>query len=214
MLTRLKILIGVIASSFFVTFSAYGHHPLGGETPETVMHGILSGIGHPILGADHLAFVVAVGVLGVLSLGRFVMPLWFILATLVGALIHLASVTLPFAELIIALSVALIGVVIFAGRVLPTILVACLFAFSGLFHGFAYGEAIFGAETGVLVAYLAGFGATQYAIALLAGFVVSPLLGVASWTNNVPARIVGGVVAGAGGLLLYDHALVLVGLTS
>ena len=108
----------------FFSYPALSHHPLGGGTPETLTNGFLSGIGHPIIGADHLAFVVAVGVLAVLVGSRLTMPLWFILATMAGALLHLASLGLPSVEFVIALSVALIGVVLFAGRALPKFLLA------------------------------------------------------------------------------------------
>jgi urease accessory protein len=35
---------------------------MGGKTPSTFVDGILSGVGHPIIGPDHLAFVVALGI--------------------------------------------------------------------------------------------------------------------------------------------------------
>ena len=38
---------------------ALAHHPMGGTTPTTFMQGLLSGIGHPILGLDHLAALIA-----------------------------------------------------------------------------------------------------------------------------------------------------------
>ena len=41
---------------------AVAHHPLGGMPMETFAHGVLSGIGHPVLGFDHLFFVALVGV--------------------------------------------------------------------------------------------------------------------------------------------------------
>ena len=40
---------------------ASAHHLMGGKTPTTFTDGILSGLGHPIIGVDHLAFLVAVG---------------------------------------------------------------------------------------------------------------------------------------------------------
>src|SRR5262245_6809064 len=42
---------------------AFAHHMMGGRTPATFGEGILSGLGHPIIGLDHLAAVVAVGCL-------------------------------------------------------------------------------------------------------------------------------------------------------
>jgi len=46
--------------------------------------------------------------------------------------------------------------------------VAGLSAVTGLFHGYAYGEAIFGAEMTPLLAYLTGFTVVQLVVSLLA----------------------------------------------
>jgi len=45
-----------------VAAPAFAHHPLAGQSMETFTHGLLSGIGHPLLGFDHLFFVLAVGI--------------------------------------------------------------------------------------------------------------------------------------------------------
>ena len=53
------------AAALTLTFAAapaLAHHPLGGMPMETFTHGVLSGIGHPLLGFDHLFFVIAMGV--------------------------------------------------------------------------------------------------------------------------------------------------------
>jgi urease accessory protein len=42
--------------------TASAHHLMGGKTPSTFTDGILSGVGHPIIGPDHLAFLVALGI--------------------------------------------------------------------------------------------------------------------------------------------------------
>ena len=199
---------GFAALAATFSTSAFAHHPMDGKTPETFSQGLLSGIGHPIIGVDHLAFVVAVGIAAALAGSRFLSPLAFIVATLAGTALHLASVTLPAVELMIALSLVVLGAVVFMGKKLPTAALAAVFAVAGLFHGFAYGEAIFGAETTPLVAYLAGFGLTQYAIAVIAGSGIVMMMGKAQeWSANIPARVAGGVVAGAGALLVSEHAL-------
>ena len=38
---------------------AEAHHVMGGRMPSTFMEGLLSGLGHPVVGLDHLAFIVA-----------------------------------------------------------------------------------------------------------------------------------------------------------
>ncbi|MGB0926172.1 MAG: HupE/UreJ family protein, partial [Pikeienuella sp.] len=57
---------------------ALAHHPLGGMPMETFAHGVLSGIGHPLLGFDHLFFVLAVGVAALFTGRALTAPLAFI----------------------------------------------------------------------------------------------------------------------------------------
>jgi urease accessory protein len=47
------------------TQQALAHHPFGGNTPSNVVEAFLSGMGHPIIGVDDFAFVVASGLLAV-----------------------------------------------------------------------------------------------------------------------------------------------------
>lgn len=41
---------------------ASAHHVMDGQLPSTFAQGLLSGLGHPVIGPDHLAFLIAVGV--------------------------------------------------------------------------------------------------------------------------------------------------------
>jgi urease accessory protein len=192
---------------------ALAHHPMGGATPSTLLEGLLSGVGHPVIGLDHLAFVIGVGVAAWLVGGRYVAPLIFIIAAMVGAGLHLAAIDLPIVEVVIAVSVAAIGLMLMSVREFGIGAYGALFASAGLFHGHAYGEAVFGAETTPIIAYLAGFALIQYIIAIAAGFVVCNLIGKRGGAvNNTASRLAGGMVAGAGGLLIGEHALAALGL--
>ena len=95
---------------------------------------------------------------------------------------------------------------------MPTGLFAAIFAFAGLFHGHAYGEAVFGAEATPVIAYLLGFGLVQWAIAVGAGLVLGRGSRLATGMTDATARLSGAMIAGAGVLLLSDHALALIGL--
>src|SRR5262249_58096024 len=55
---RLSLGLIVVSTS---SIPAFAHHMMGGRTPATLGEGILSGLGHPIIGLDHFAAVVAVG---------------------------------------------------------------------------------------------------------------------------------------------------------
>ena len=65
----------LIAGIVLSASPAYAHHPLGGMPMETFTHGLLSGIGHPILGFDHLFFVVIVGIAALFTGGPRTAPL-------------------------------------------------------------------------------------------------------------------------------------------
>ena len=177
--------------------AAFAHHPLGGVTPQTALHGFLSGIGHPVIGFDHLAFVIGVGLIAAFHRSRFIMPAAFVAGTVGGTMLMLAAVTLPFAELVITGSVIAAGAVAMRGRVTDIRPAAALAAAAGLFHGWAYGEAVVGAETTPIIAHLLGFGIIQFVIAVGAG-----AFAVRVWkaldANAVQPRLAGAVVAGVG----------------
>lgn len=187
-----------------MTDLAAAHHPMGGVTPSNFSEGFLSGIGHPIIGLDHFAFVIGVGLVALMLGRRFTLPLAFIGATIAGVAVHLAAISLPAVETVIALSVLLVGALVIGGAKLPTLAFAALFAIAGLFHGFAYGEAIFGAETTPLLAYFFGFAAIQYAIAVGVGYAVQ---GFADLTDRAltNTRIAGGMVAGVGLVFVAEN---------
>lgn len=60
---------------------------------ETFTHGVLSGIGHPILGFDHLFFIALVGLAAIFTTRAMLAPLGFIAAMLAGTM--LASLAQP-----------------------------------------------------------------------------------------------------------------------
>jgi urease accessory protein len=147
---------------------ALAHHVMGGKVPVTFMQGLLSGLGHPILGLDHLAAVVGVGILAAL-LGRRVRPvLAFSAAMIFGVVLHLASANIPAAELLVGLSTLVIGGLVALRLSLGALPMAILFAAAGLVHGYALGESIVGAEASPLGAYLAGLLVIQTVIAVAA----------------------------------------------
>jgi urease accessory protein len=207
---RISLLVAAIIAAFPQIASA--HHAMDGETPSTLAEGLLSGIAHPVIGFDHLAFVVAVGIAAAFTAQRNILPLAFVLATIAGTALHLAAFDLPMVETVIAASVVLAGFMILSGREVSPILLAALFVVGGIFHGYAYGESIVGAETSPLVTYLLGFALVQYVIAIAAGAIVVQTIGAGKKAfENTAYRITGGMVAGAGLFILGNQALAALG---
>ncbi|WP_045363982.1 HupE/UreJ family protein [Methyloceanibacter caenitepidi] len=184
-----------LAALMLTAAPASAHHVMGGEMPSTFVQGFLSGLGHPVIGLDHLAFLIAVGVavgVGGLNLG---LPVLFVAASAVGVGIHVVGFQLPGAELIVASSVVIVGALIAAGRALPLAAWGALFGAAGLAHGYAYGESIFGAEPTPLLAYLLGLVVIQSALSVG----VALLFRIRNLSvSAVAPRLAGAVVVGIG----------------
>lgn len=176
---------------------AFAHHPMGGAAPETFMHGLLSGIGHPVIGIDHFAFVVAVGLAAAFMRNVWAPPLAAVTGMAAGCLLTVGAVALPMVEPVIALSVLLLGGMVLFGRGLPAPAAALLFALAGLFHGAAYGGAVIGAEPTPVLAYLVGLAVVQMAIAFGTAFLVRGVWKAGS-TAALQPRLAGAVCAGIG----------------
>ncbi|GAB4521240.1 MAG: hypothetical protein Tsb0019_22570 [Roseibium sp.] len=188
---------------------ALAHHPLAGAPMETFAHGLLSGIGHPILGFDHLFFVALVGIAAVYTGRQFTAPLAYVATMIAGCLLMTAGIAMPLAEIVIGASLLVLGAAVLSGKALSPSLALVAFGAAGLFHGSAFGTSIAGQEGGaalaVLAGYLIGLAAVQYFISVGAGLFAKTVLG-AGEAAAVPARIAGAVVAGMGLLLTLENA--------
>lgn len=188
---------------------AFAHHIMGGEPMTTFTHGLLSGIGHPILGFDHLFFILLVGIAALYTGKRFAAPAAYIAAMLIGCLMMSLGIGLPAKEIIIALSLLTLGGIVLSGRALGLAPALALFAAFGLFHGSAFGDSIAGQEAGmgtqVLVGYLIGLGVTQYAMAVGAGWAALKLWHATASTAIQP-RLAGAMAAGVGVFLVLENA--------
>jgi urease accessory protein len=176
---------------------------MGGKTPSTFADGILSGVGHPIIGPDHLAFLVALGIAAGIGRLSLVTPFLFLVAMACGVAAHVAAVNIPLAELIVAVSVLAAGVLIALDWSIPSGAWAALFGIAGFFHGYAYGESIYGAEPTPLVAYLVGLVAVQTVIV-----VGIALASRAVWTaSRIGPRLVGAAICGVGFTVLIGQII-------
>lgn len=192
-----RILTLAVALSTITLSSAFAHHPLGGEVPQTLLHGFLSGVGHPVIGFDHFAFVVAIGLIAAFHKQRPMMPAGFVLGTMAGTLLTISSIVLPLAELVITASVIIAGVIAMRGKLTSVMPMTVGAAIMGLFHGWAYGAAVVGAEATPIIAYLAGFGLVQMAIALSVGYVAVNIWKATS-SESLQPRLAGALMAGVG----------------
>ena len=156
---------------------AFAHHPFGmGDSGAlTVWQGLLSGLGHPLLGPDHLLFLLALGFVGLQRPLRWVLPLLAIGlgGSLLSQFIPLPDAVAPWAEALVSLSLAVEGLI--ALSMAPA---AWLLPLFGL-HGFLLGSTIVGAEPSPLLSYFLGLLLAQGSLLLL----------VTAWSQGLVERL-------------------------
>jgi len=188
---------------FATPMPAFAHHAMDGATPETFWQGLLSGLAHPVLGPDHALFLLAAGYLAFYLPVRlrYLVAAVVVVGAFAGTALHLAGAGFPLTESVIALSVLIGGLLVLRRRGLTPEGLSLLFAGFAVFHGYAYGQAIIGAERTPLVAYFVGLSMVQYlAIIGIAGLI--ELSGIATNRNGSAIRYSGAVVAAIGCVLL------------
>jgi urease accessory protein len=196
--------LGLVASAFG-SVPAFAHHMMGGRTPATFGEGILSGLGHPVIGLDHLAAVIAVGCLAAAHRSAWALAVAFVLAMVGGVALHLHGTSVPGAEILVALTVLALGLLIVLHRDMSVGAAVILFAMVGVIHGYALGESIYGAERTPLYAYLIGLAIIQGVIALTAAYVTRSLARGSPEVSTV--RLVGAGIAGIGLAILMQQVI-------
>ena len=186
----MRALASLLALTVVALPSAAFAHTGHGDTA-----GILHGFMHPIGGIDHILAMVAVGVFAFVLGGRalWLVPLSFVGMMMVGFLLGLGAVELPFVELGIALSSVVIGGIAALGRPMPVIGAIAIVGVFAVFHGHAHGAEM-PADAGGLT-YALGFIAAT-ALLHVAGIVGA--VGVAKLAGKygkAVAQVAGGVFA-------------------
>jgi len=162
------------------------------QSEPTPLAGLLSGVGHPLLGPDHLLFLLALGLVGLRQSGRWLIGL---LATgLAASGLGLLLPGLPGAETLVALSLVLVGLVLLDRAPRWTLLPA--FAL----HGYVLSASVLGWETTPVATYLLGLLISQGALLLLALQAVRAA--AARWSLG-QLRLAAGLLMGVGGAFAW-----------
>jgi urease accessory protein len=138
------------------TQSAHGHHVMDYAVPATALEGFLSGLGHPVIGVDHLIFVIGAGVLAACVERGFLLPLLFVVASTLAVCVRVALPEGGFSEFWVAGSLLVLAAIMLVVGAPRRGLIAALFLIAGAIHGYALAAGIVGAERTPLAAYLAG----------------------------------------------------------
>ena len=149
---------------------ALAHHPMESLSLQpSAISGLLSGLAHPLLGPDHLLFLLALALVGLQRSMRWTLGL--LVVGLTSSAVGLWLPGLPAAEALVSLSLVLEGLVI-AGR-LPTLTLIPAFAL----HGYVLSASVIGWESTPIAFYLLGLLLSQ-ALLLTASLVALRRLAV------------------------------------
>ena len=199
--------LGIFVSMglLLIAFPASAHHGMEGKVPTDFFQGFMSGIAHPLIGIDHFAFILSVGLLAATQQKGIFIPISFVLSAMLGAGIHLAGFNTPGVELWVSASLLLFGILLTLKNRPNTTLIVGLSAIAGIFHGYAYGESIFGAESTPLLAYLLGFTVIQLVVAMTVFSLSKKFL---SGENQLPLWRSTGLVLSGVGLAFLSSAII------
>lgn len=179
--------IGWIIAIFFLAQSSVWAHTGAGA-----IGGFMSGFTHPLYGWDHVAAMVAVGILGAF-LGRpaiWVLPIVFPVVMAFGGVLGILGVPLPGVEPGVAVSSIVLGSLIVLAVRPPLWVAVILVGIFAIFHGYAHGAELPNAANPL--AYSAGFVLSTGMLHLF-GIAIGELM---RWPwGKVVTRAVGGVIA-------------------
>jgi urease accessory protein len=164
-----------------------------------VTGGFIGGFAHPLFGPDHIAAMVAVGLWGAF-LGPpaiFILPIVFPLVMAFGAVLGILGVPVPAVEAGIAVSAAVLGLMVALAARPPLWIAAVIVGAFAIFHGHAHGaELPPGADA---LAFAVGFVVATGCLHL-AGIAFGLL---ARWpAGRIAVRAAGAIIAVAGLMFL------------
>lgn len=201
-MTRKTLAFALLIAAAMTADPALAHHVMGGQLPATFAQGLLSGLGHPVIGLDHFAAVLAVGFIAGAHRAGPLLAVAFVVAMMAGVAAHVGGASVPGREILVALTVTGLGALMLRREPPAPGFALALFAAIGLIHGYALGESIYGAEPTPLAAYLAGLAVIQGAIAMAAMWSGRAVL---ARKDAITLRLIGAGIAGVGFAILVQQ---------
>ncbi len=171
------------------------------HTETGTMGGLLNGFKHPITGLDHVVAMVAVGLWGAFLGGQamWLLPVVFPVVMAFGGALGVLGVPLPAVETGIALSGAILGLMVACAVKPPLWLAAVIVGFFAIFHGHAHGTEL--PESANALAYAVGF-VVSTGLLHLSGIALG-LLTKWPW-GRISVRVGGAVIALIGFAFLFN----------
>ncbi|MDZ8071032.1 MAG: HupE/UreJ family protein [Nostoc sp. DedQUE08] len=126
------------------------------------------GLADPVISLNCLVGIVAIGLLSSVFVRGAAIAGCFVLATVLGIVIHIFQLNLPGTEIAIAISTIVFGTMLMMPNQLNFLVFALVGISAGLFQGYANAESIVSTGTISVVAYILGIALTLFAVVMSA----------------------------------------------
>ena len=180
--------LGLLLLTLLAPPAAQAHHLIHLlHLKPTPLTGLLSGLAHPVLGPDHLLFLLALSLVGLRQRATWMLGL--LAVGLGGSVLGLALPGLPLAEALVSFSLVVVALVLL-GRLNRRLLLP---AFA--LHGYVLSAAVLGWNPAPIGLYLVGLLLSQGALLL---FALGALRHTAASISATTLRTLAAVLLGCG----------------
>ncbi|MFN6483155.1 MULTISPECIES: HupE/UreJ family protein [unclassified Nostoc] len=160
--------IGAIAALILISLlSSLSGTPFE-HTTSNIWESFLWGLADPVISLNCLVGIVAIGLLSSVFVRGAAIAGCFVLAAILGIVIHLYQLNLPGTEIAIAISTIVFGTMLMMPNQLNFLVLALLGISTGLFQGYTNAASIVGSGMIPAVAYILGITLTLFAVAISA----------------------------------------------
>ncbi|MEH2348755.1 MAG: HupE/UreJ family protein [Nostoc sp.] len=207
--------IGAIAALILISLlSSLSGIPLN-HTITNCWEAFIWGLADPVIGLDCLVGIIAIGLLSSMFVRGAAIAGCFVLAAILGIVIHLFQINLPGAEIAMPSAGAAIAIstIIFSTMLMmpnqPSFVVLTLMGISaGLFQGYTVAESIIGAGMMPIIAYIVGMTLTLFTVAMSARE-IGGAMGMGEINQTLPWKVsIAGFALCAIGIVFLSNSMI------
>lgn len=180
--------IGAIAALILISLLSSLSGTPDSHTITTWWEGFLWGLADPVIGLDCLVGIVAIGLLSSMFVRGAAIAGCFVLAAILGIVIHLFQLNFPGIEIAIAISTIVFSTMLMMPNQPNFVVLALMGISAGLFQGYTVADSIIGAGMLPLIAYIVGMTLTLFVVAMSTRE-IGGAMGMGEINRTLPWRI-------------------------
>ena len=180
--------IGAIAALILISLLSSWSGTPDSHTITTWWEGFLWGLADPVIALDCLVGIIAIGLLSSMFVRGAAIAGYFVLAAILGIVIHLFQLNFPGIEIAIAISTIVFSTMLMMPNQPNFVVLALMGISAGLFQGYTVADSIIGAEMMPLIAYIVGMTLTLFVVAMSARE-IGGAMGMGEINRTLPWKI-------------------------